>query len=286
MEIQSRCSRARGSRARGDVTGLVVHGQSDARFSDTIEFRDDLDFGPNVQRIGDYLREQDKRLKQLQASIRASARNDESATEGTNPVRIAEDLLDRIVVQRSRALCKEIESQQASNVELLFRPDADEPERLYYSDEYDGIKDALARFLPLFEGEVIETLGWLRVSVGRMLNRRMFVAQVEGKSMDDGRSGLVDGGYAVFELWPSGTRQFLNVLVRGAFSDPETGSYAVKKYVADERDEEGRHRRIALVSLNPDKEPGNHRTRTRRACAVRGTPPGARRGSDAPVPAP
>ena len=102
--------------------------------------------------------------------------------------------------------------------------------------------------------EVIETLGWLDVSVGRKLNRRMFVAQIEGKSMDDGRSGLVDGGYAVFELWPSGTRQLLNVLVRGAFSDPETGSYAVKKYVADERDEEGRHRRIALVSLNPDKE--------------------------------
>ena len=102
--------------------------------------------------------------------------------------------------------------------------------------------------------EVIETLGWLRVSVGRTLNRRMFVAQIEGQSMDDGRSGLVDGGYAVFELWPSGTRQLLNVLVRGAFSDPDTGSYAVKKYVADQRDEEGRHRRIALVSLNPDKE--------------------------------
>ena len=152
-EIQSRCSRARRSRAHGDVTGLVVHGQSDARFSDTIEFRDDLDFGPNVQRIGDYLREQDKRLKQLQASIRASTQNDEPSTEGTNPVRIAEDLLDRIVIQRSRTLCKEIESQQASDVELLFRPDADEPERLYYSDEYDGIKDALARFLPLFEGE-------------------------------------------------------------------------------------------------------------------------------------
>lgn len=102
--------------------------------------------------------------------------------------------------------------------------------------------------------QVIETIGWVRVSVGRKLNRRMFVAQIEGKSMDDGRSGLVDGGYAVFELWPSGTKQLLSVLVRGAFSDPETGSYAVKKYVADERDEEGRHHRVTLVSLNPDKE--------------------------------
>jgi hypothetical protein len=103
--------------------------------------------------------------------------------------------------------------------------------------------------------EVIETRGWVRVRVpGRKLDDRMFVAAIEGHSMDDGKSGLVDGGYAVFELWPSGTRQNLKVLVRGAFSDPETGRYAVKKYVADQRDEEGRHSKISLVSLNPDKE--------------------------------
>ena len=43
------------------------------------------------------------------------------------------------------------------------------------------------------------------------------------------------------------------MLVRGSFTDPETGSYAVKKYVGDVRDVEGRHQRITLVSLNPDK---------------------------------
>lgn len=102
--------------------------------------------------------------------------------------------------------------------------------------------------------QIIETLGWVRVSPGRKLNPRMFVAQIEGNSMDDGRSGLVDGGYAIFELWPSGTKQLLSVLVRGAFSDPEKGSYAVKKYVADQRDAEGRHQRVTLVSLNPDKD--------------------------------
>jgi hypothetical protein len=105
------------------------------------------------------------------------------------------------------------------------------------------------------QDQVIETLGWVRVSVsGRGLNDRMFIAAIEGHSMDDGRSGLVDHGYAVFELWPSGTRQNLSVLVRGAFSDPDTGSYAVKKYVADQRDEDGRHNKISLVSLNPNKE--------------------------------
>lgn len=105
------------------------------------------------------------------------------------------------------------------------------------------------------QDQVIETLGWVRVTLpGRRLNDRMFLAAIEGHSMDDGKSGLVDGGYAVFELWPSGTKQNLSVLVRGAFSDPETGSYAVKKYMADQRDEEGRHNKVSLVSLNPNKE--------------------------------
>lgn len=104
------------------------------------------------------------------------------------------------------------------------------------------------------QDQVIETLGWVRVSLpGRRLNDRMFIAAIEGHSMDDGKSGLVDGGYAVFELWPSGTKQNLSVLVRGAFSDPETGNYAVKKYVGDQRDEEGRHNKVSLVSLNPNK---------------------------------
>ncbi|MCB9610340.1 MAG: hypothetical protein H6716_27380 [Polyangiaceae bacterium] len=105
------------------------------------------------------------------------------------------------------------------------------------------------------QDQVIETLGWVRVSLpGRRLNDRLFIAAIEGHSMDDGKSGLVDGGYAVFELWPSGTKQNLSVLVRGAFSDPETGNYAVKKYVADQRDAEGRHHKISLVSLNPNRE--------------------------------
>lgn len=103
--------------------------------------------------------------------------------------------------------------------------------------------------------DVIETLGWLQVSVPgrRGYNERMFVARIEGHSMDDGRSGLVHGAYAVFELWPAGTRQDQKVLVRGSFHDPETGSYALKKYVADVRDSAGQHQQITLVSLNPDK---------------------------------
>jgi hypothetical protein len=102
--------------------------------------------------------------------------------------------------------------------------------------------------------QMIETLGWIRVSTNSRLNPRMFVACIQGHSMDDGHSRLVDGSYVIFELWPTGTRQHQKVLVRGSFCDPETGSYAVKKYVAEERDAEGRPHRITLVSLNPDKQ--------------------------------
>lgn len=153
--VQERCQKARSTKgSKLELSGMVIHGQADGRFSDTIDFRDDLDFGPSVQRIGDYLKEQDKRLKLLQSEIRASAQREANSDSLTQPVRIAEELLDRIVVQRSRSLCKSIERQQGSDIELLFRPDQRAPEKLYYSDEYDGIQDVLARFLPLFDSTI------------------------------------------------------------------------------------------------------------------------------------
>lgn len=161
-ELADRCQKARTTKTgTGDVAALVIHGRADARFSVANDFRDDLDFGPNVQRIGDYLKEQDKKLKKYQDEIRTAVSQGNNVEIKGKEIRIADDLLDRIVVQRSRALCKEIEIQQGSDVELLFRRDAGLPEKLYYSDEYDGIKDVLVNFLPLFEtkGEVIQKNG-------------------------------------------------------------------------------------------------------------------------------
>jgi hypothetical protein len=148
-EAQARCGKARGAKGRGDVSAILVHGSAEATFSDRIEFREDLNFGPGFQRIGDYLAEEDEKLTTLQSEIRTAAQAG-APEQQAHRVRIAEDLLDRVVVQRSRRLCKEIEREQSSQVELLFRPDAGPPEKLQYSDEYDGIGDVLASFLPLF----------------------------------------------------------------------------------------------------------------------------------------
>lgn len=101
----------------------------------------------------------------------------------------------------------------------------------------------------------IETLGWLRVNLeGRTPNPRMFVAQIQGHSMDDGRSGLVHRGWAVFELWPGAGWDEQVMLVRGSFTAPETGTYAVKKYVGVEPDQSGRFAKVRLQSLNPDRK--------------------------------
>lgn len=103
------------------------------------------------------------------------------------------------------------------------------------------------------EPRQIEPLGWLRVAPrGRPLNRRMFVARIQGQSMDDGRRGIADGAWAVFEFVFADGVQFGSgsdepiVLVRGAFDDPEHGTYAIKRW-------RGGAGELRLVSLNPDK---------------------------------
>lgn len=148
--LQERCKLARSKKNKGDMSALIIHGDENGKFSETIDFRDDLQFAPQLIHLDKYLKEENERLRKLQETIKDSAHIKKKLPIEKQP-RIAEELLDRIVVQRSRQLCKEIEKQQHSNVDLLFRPDASTPEKLYYSDEYDGIEDVLARFLPLFD---------------------------------------------------------------------------------------------------------------------------------------
>lgn len=107
---------------------------------------------------------------------------------------------------------------------------------------------------PSAEPQEVVPRGWLRVDhIGRPLNRRMFVAQVKGHSMDDGRTGLEDKSWAIFEFvfhegatYDSGLDRPI-ILVRGEFTDPELGTYAVKRWARDDP-------AVRLVSANPDKE--------------------------------
>jgi superfamily II DNA or RNA helicase len=153
-DVEERLARARSGK-RADVAPLVIHGNADARFSLAIEFRDDLPFGVQIPRVGDYLKEQEKLLQDQQQAVRATMLTT-AELKTPSKIRVASALLDRIVVQRSRELCKQIEREQGSNIELLFRPDAPAPERLVYEDVYDDTRDVLAGLLPLFEVEVAD----------------------------------------------------------------------------------------------------------------------------------
>jgi len=148
-DVDERVAKASRGKGATDVAALLIHGDIAVKFTHTPDFRDDVQFGVQVPRVGDYLKEQEKRLTEQQATVRAAIQSGEPPTE--TPARIAGELLDRIVVQRSRALCKQIEREQGANTELLFRPDAPTPEKLVYEDVYDDTRDVLARFLPLFQ---------------------------------------------------------------------------------------------------------------------------------------
>ncbi|MEW6713145.1 MAG: hypothetical protein AB1403_25215, partial [Candidatus Riflebacteria bacterium] len=106
---------------------------------------------------------------------------------------------------------------------------------------------------PKAQEKHIETLGWIKID-GKALNERMFVARIRGHSMDNGKRGIADGKFAVFELWPKGSRAERIVLARGSINDPETGFYALKQYKPEPRDENRERRLIHLKSLNQDKE--------------------------------
>ncbi|HYI02834.1 DEAD/DEAH box helicase [Hyalangium sp.] len=150
-DVEERVARATKGKGVADVAALLIHGDASAKFAYAPDFRDDVQFGVQVPRVGDYLKEQEKRLTAQQAAVRAAIQSGQLPAGA--PARIASELLDRIVVQRSRALCKQIEREQGSNARLLFRPDAATPEKLVYEDVYDDTRDVLARFLPLFETE-------------------------------------------------------------------------------------------------------------------------------------
>ena len=143
-----------------------------------------------------------------------------------------------------------------------------EPQFTLISLEDERVKrQAYKTLLPLYSlkaaagyfgnAEPVEPEGWVEANgVGR-LNKRMFVCQAVGRSMEP---QIHDGDYVVFRTRPSGTRQGKTVLVqyRGE-ADPDTGgSYTVKRYsskkVASE-DGEWRHARIELSPTNPDYEP-------------------------------
>jgi phage repressor protein C with HTH and peptisase S24 domain len=104
------------------------------------------------------------------------------------------------------------------------------------------------------EFQEVRPLGWVPVSIGRSLNKDMFVAQVRGRSMEP---TIHDGSYCVFQFERGGSRNGKVVLVRSShIEDPENGGeYTVKRYFSEkEHSDDGtwRHKKVTLVPDNRD----------------------------------
>jgi type III restriction enzyme len=105
-----------------------------------------------------------------------------------------------------------------------------------------------------------ELAGWARVQSGRQLDRRMFVARVVGKSMEE---GIPQGSWALFRQYPNGFTpaataldgKRLVVQLRDE-ADPDTGGkYTLKRWWVTKRDADGGAVQIELRPDNPTFKP-------------------------------
>jgi type I restriction enzyme, R subunit len=108
------------------------------------------------------------------------------------------------------------------------------------------------------ENRPVEEDGWVEVPETVRLRNGMFVARIEGRSMEP---RIPDGSYAIFRPVPAGDREGRILLVEldGAV-DPELGTrHTVKRWHSEHdpgtAEEEWRHRSITLEPLNPDFDP-------------------------------
>lgn len=144
-ELGERVRAARSEPPRTDVAALIAHGHLDRSFSDAIDWRTHLILDPSIHNLGDYLRDEERRL---QAARERLATVPAKTDDGRQ--RVAEALLDRIVVQRSRDLCRRIEAQHGDASGILFRPDPGPPRRIPYDDAFGGVEAVLEHLLRLF----------------------------------------------------------------------------------------------------------------------------------------
>lgn len=101
-----------------------------------------------------------------------------------------------------------------------------------------------------------EEKGWMRVQVGRRLGKGMYIAKVEGRSMEP---GVPAGSWCLFRHYPPGSAPSPLALngrrVVVQLHEPEDtregGSYTLKRLKVRECDEDGAARVVSLVPDNP-----------------------------------
>jgi phage repressor protein C with HTH and peptisase S24 domain len=110
-----------------------------------------------------------------------------------------------------------------------------------------ALRVAAGKFL---ENEEISAQGWVETPEGLRLAPDMFVAQIEGHSMEP---LIPNGSLCVFRAGVTGSRQGRLVLVEN-IEAAGNNRYTVKRYRSEKSagEESWTHARIRLESLNPD----------------------------------
>lgn len=138
--------------------------------------------------------------------------------------------------------------------ELKVNEDVDKGQKY---KEYLPVYSLAAACGKFGEGIDASDEGWMKVDIGKKLNKDMFVTKVVGHSMEP---KIPNNSYCVFTKYTGGSREGLIVLAQHHdISDPETGgSYTVKKYRSEKKlDRDGtlRHEKIILEPLNREYKP-------------------------------
>jgi SOS-response transcriptional repressor LexA len=154
-----------------------------------------------------------------------------------------------------------VSERQAVSVDAFSRV----LDRLYREHVEDIAVERFTSHLPLFslraaagglsEEMLAEPEDWVPAPEGMRLSPDLFVAHVEGQSMEP---RIPDGSLNLFRLHPVGSRQGKILLVERFGVLDETARYTIKRYtsrkVATGQDE-WRHEQIRLEPLNPAFEP-------------------------------
>jgi phage repressor protein C with HTH and peptisase S24 domain len=180
---------------------------------------------------------------------------------------LAEDLESKAREMGAEALLQSLEDTLSNTLRVTERrpvmvEDFDRALNRLYRRHVPATIEAFRTHLPLYslraaagrflENSEVSEEAWIEIpaDVRGRLNERMFVAHIQGHSMEP---RIPDGSLCLFEAGLAGSRQGRLVLVEDPASSGY-GRYSIKRYqsVKSASSEGWRHERIRLESLNPE----------------------------------
>ena len=165
------------------------------------------------------------------------------------------------VLEQANLICKDWadELTLSDDKSISFFSDIISDDELDNSDKYDS-------FLPVYTLQAVATafsdeqcpelIGWKKISIGKKLDKHMFIAQVVGKSMEP---TIVDGSFCIFRFDHGGSRNGKVVLVESRqVTDPETNQkYTIKRYSSEKEYFDNGTWQHKKIMLSPDNKEFN-----------------------------